>query len=898
MRKIQELLENRGGSYILPFLWMKGEDEETIRREIGKIAECGIREICLESRPHPDFAGPAWWESLDVVIEEAKRRNMRLWILDDRKFPTGFANGGFARHPELAKTYLAERHMDMVGPRRNASVLISPFLGKDGKLLRVLAFRRPDGNSTDLDPDSCMDLTDAVDHGFVRLDIPEGRWRLLVVYTTQTGSGRPQYANLLDAESVRVLIDEVYEKHYAHYGAEFGKTIAGFFSDEPEIGNMGGYDFHELPGREGRMLPWSRGLEERLHAAWEDDFAGNLAALWFQAGPQTPEIRHCFMDAVTDLVYTCFSGQLGAWCRDHGVEYIGHIIEDDNAHGRLGCSIGHYFKEMRGQQMAGIDVVHFQIVPGFEDRVHQWLSWNTDGSFFHYGLTRLAVSAAQIDPDKQGRSLCEIFGNYGWAFGVSRMKWLTNHMLVRGINHFTPHAFSMQFPDPDCPPHFYAGGNNPQFPHFAALMIYMNRMCHLLNGGCRRIQAAVLYHAEAEWGGCDAMTFDVPGRQLMEHQLDYDVIPEDFLTLSQTTLENGLLKIGRGVYPCVVQPYFERIPDRLAMALGSAAEAGVPVLVVDGLPESLMSGKPLPESYLDGVRVVKLQFLAEEVGRLVPADFTLRTDCGPDPVRLPHLRSCVYEQGDARFFMFFNEDVNAGCSFRFTPAGSPAAVYEYDAMNNRLCEWEAGGAGIALELEPGEARVFMVPCGAKPDTFAAGTGCAKPASARDGGIQAAASRTERKPARPLSRYAATPLLTQWRISLKAPKEADFTPAGLSVSGNDLPNMNAPAYFPEFSGTYRYEGSFVFSSEAEAKQVTLFFAEIGDCARVYLNGKEAGLLMGSRERLDVTNLICEGENRITVDVTNTLVWQVKDPVSTQIQLDPTGMTVAPVLERWH
>ena len=72
---------------------MKGEDNETIREELVKIEECGIREICLESRPHPDFAGPKWWEDMDVILSEARQRNMKVWILDDCHFPTGYANG-------------------------------------------------------------------------------------------------------------------------------------------------------------------------------------------------------------------------------------------------------------------------------------------------------------------------------------------------------------------------------------------------------------------------------------------------------------------------------------------------------------------------------------------------------------------------------------------------------------------------------------------------------------------------------------------------------------------------------------------------------------------------------------------------------------------------------------
>ena len=72
------------------------------------------------------------------------------------------------------------------------------------------------------------------------------------------------------------------------------------------------------------------------------------------------------------------------------------------------------------------------------------------------------------------------------------MKWLTNHMLVRGINEFTPHAFSMTYPDRDCPPHFYARGNNPQFHAFAKLMQYMQRAAHLLTDGQPLIAAAIM----------------------------------------------------------------------------------------------------------------------------------------------------------------------------------------------------------------------------------------------------------------------------------------------------------------------------------------------------------------------------------------------------------------------
>ena len=82
-------------------------------------------------------------------------------------------------------------------------------------------------------------------------------------------------------------------------------------------------------------------------------------------------------------------------------------------------------------------------------------------------MGRLASSAAAIDRRKKDRSMCEIFGNYGWKEGVRLEAYLADHFMVRGVNHFVPHAFSAKdFPDQDCPPHFYAHGHNPQYRHF------------------------------------------------------------------------------------------------------------------------------------------------------------------------------------------------------------------------------------------------------------------------------------------------------------------------------------------------------------------------------------------------------------------------------------------------
>ena len=95
-------------NHICPFLWMRGE--------------------CLEARPHDDFCGPLWWRDMDIVLDEAQKYGMNVWILDDRHFPTGYANGGIEKHPERKKLYLACSTSDIFGKKGKHTLDISRML--------------------------------------------------------------------------------------------------------------------------------------------------------------------------------------------------------------------------------------------------------------------------------------------------------------------------------------------------------------------------------------------------------------------------------------------------------------------------------------------------------------------------------------------------------------------------------------------------------------------------------------------------------------------------------------------------------------------------------------------------------------------------------------------------
>ena len=173
-----------------------------------------------------------------------------------------------------------------------------------------------------------------------------------------------------------------------------------------------------------------------------------------------------------------------------------------------------------------------------------------DPLFFTYTLPKLAASHAHFNKRKKGRAMCEIFGAFGWAEGLPMMKQIADEMLVSGINYFVPHAFSPKYPDPDCPPHFFARGNQPQFPLFGRLISYMRRCCHLLSDGIHQAPVAILYHAEAEWAGGEYLPLEKLTGKLAWNQVDFDILPED--ELYGAICCDGGIRVYQETYRCLL----------------------------------------------------------------------------------------------------------------------------------------------------------------------------------------------------------------------------------------------------------------------------------------------------------------------------------------------------------
>ena len=396
--KVERLLKGQGENYMLPFFWQHGEDEAVLRDYMRVIQEAGIGAVCVESRPHPDYCGPKWWQDMDVILDEARKRGMKVWILDDSHFPTGFANGALKDAPaelhrqsitfqrksaEAGTTFtLTPEETAKAAPfqLRGFEAQVAQITGNDPskgpywddeRMLGIYAVRTDLGKAAFAEGAAPVDLSSCIqEDGSLVWQVPEGKWKVYMLHLSRNRGPHRDYINMLDERSVKVLVDTVYESHWDHYRDDFGKTIAGFFSDEPEIGNGHLYEKDcQLGCYDEQDYPWSDALEQRLQEVFGAQYPACLALLWDNDGDADAKayVRYHYMDNVTRLVEKCFSYQLGDWCRAHGVQYIGHLIEDNNQHARTGSSLGHYFRGLAGEDMSGIDDIGGQVIPQAED---------------------------------------------------------------------------------------------------------------------------------------------------------------------------------------------------------------------------------------------------------------------------------------------------------------------------------------------------------------------------------------------------------------------------------------------------------------------------------------------------------------------------------------------------
>lgn len=382
--KDNRLFENLLGvqyDYLAPFFWIHGESEELLVKELDALYDSNIRSVCFESRVHPDFCGDKYWRDMRFLLDECRKRNLRAWILDDVLCPSGTCNNLLKKseYSDYMPWEIRECHVDIPGPVREGAIsLEGHFSAETESIIAIVACRRvPDSNILTGD---AVELTDCVADGMVYFTLGEGVWRIFMFVKTRQNV--LPICDKLRPEATDFYISMVHQPHYDNLSEYFGNTLMGFFNDEPGFHNNHNRMYSTPSGCENAQYPWGECVSEGLAGIYGTDYCKKLCGLWYPFDDKSEEKLRCeYMNLISDAFGKNYTSKISSWCKIHGVELIGHILEDGNAHAKTGYGCGHFFKAMGDMDMSGIDVVLHQIVPGMTRYSN---SADSSGTFEHY----------------------------------------------------------------------------------------------------------------------------------------------------------------------------------------------------------------------------------------------------------------------------------------------------------------------------------------------------------------------------------------------------------------------------------------------------------------------------------------------------------------------------------
>lgn len=530
---------------------------DTVRHDLDTMQSLGFRAVTVQYGFGSDraYLSTEYMDFFRQFVLEAKKRDMRIWIVDDAGYPSGFAGGKFtAEHPELRMQALVVASRTPLTPGAGFEESVPP------EAVAITAMRTGDGKAVSI----------PFNNGAARWTAPEGNWTAYVVVhqfrTSPTRSdtnpkrvkdGSQSLEDYLDPAATSQFLRFTHEAYKKAVGDEFGKTILGFRGDEPDYSISG--------------LPWTPKFFGEFERQKGYDIRPFLATFLqpkeIALTTEGNRAKSDYYDVFSTLFRDGFFKPQGDWCAANGLEYQVHLNHEEQQIG-LSRSEGNFFRDMRFVQVPGIDTIWHQI----------WTDTISD-------FPRLASSAAHVYGHP--RAFTESFAAYRPLPDIGMARYVLNEQFVRGINLVE----AMYFPATSTPGH----GGPMDFMRdsgFPALMQYSSRMSYLLSMGKPAGDVAVLLPSESLWmndTGADDL-FVSTERLLSEHQIDFDIVDEDALASVLKTEPGVFVSMSGNRYRTVLVPAADMLPGAVVDRLRNFANSGGHVLFLRKSP-SFIAGR-------------------------------------------------------------------------------------------------------------------------------------------------------------------------------------------------------------------------------------------------------------------------------------------------------------------
>jgi len=676
-----------------------------VERDLDTLHGLGFQAVTVQAgfgMPFP-YLSPDYFAFFRKFTAEAKQRNMRIWIVDDAGYPSGFAGGKFSSEkPELRMQALEVAEKIPVAGGTTIHRELAP------NIVSVAAV------------DASGAAIPLPVHGNV-LDwaAPAGNWMVLIVdhefRTSPTRSdtnprrvkdGTQSLEDYLDPAATEQYLRWTHEQYKQAVGDEFGKTIMGFRGDEPDYSISG--------------LPWTPKFFERFRALKGYDVQPYVA-LFTQTPSRrdpgvtiylTPEqfrIKGDYYDVFSQMFAAGFFAPQAEWCAANHLEYQVHLNHEEMEMD-LVRSEGSFFRDMRSVQVPGIDAIWHQI----------WTDTISD-------YPRLASSVAHVYG--RSRAFTESFAAYRPEPDVEMARYILNEQFVRGVNLVETMYFPATSSGPRPPPSYMG---QPGFPE---LLTYVRRMSYLMSMGRPDATVALYLSSSSMWLGNEVSdtAFVSTERLLSEHQIDFDIVDEDALGHDLKALPGSLETASGNRYRTVILPAPIVLSSAIVQRLKSFAHGGGKVVFLGGTP-ALIAGRTMRESADASAKdfawatVVAARLSptptppanrpsAPPAVQEVPADVLTAVESATvaPAIKLDavdtSLRVMKRRWKDADVYLFFNEGAQA-CSHAVTLMSTGRMVEAWDPQTATVqhvsITTSHGNPVVAMKLAAYETRVLVV----------------------------------------------------------------------------------------------------------------------------------------------------------------------------------------------
>lgn len=497
-------------------VWNSKVTEAEVERTMRELKEAGFGGLFIHPRPGmiTEYLGDEWFSLYKHAVEFGKEIGMNVWIYDENSYPSGFAGGHVPQ--EMPESYnqgqgLALTKAELL-PEDTAPYYMC--LKKEGDAWKDITAQMAEYKGTKgeyyLYKKTYMGKSDWYG-GYSYVD-------LLVPGVTE--------------KFLEVTMKNGYEKTLK---GEFGSSIKGIFSDEPNISTPGG-------------LRWTPDLFDVFQQKWGYDLKPLLPLLEEETG-DWKKVRHNYMETLLQLFIDRWSKPFHQYCEENNLEWTGHYWE----HGWPYMNDGPDNMAMYAwHQMPAIDMLFNQ----FDEK----------SPVAQFGNVR-SVKELRSVANQMGysRTLSETYGGGGWDETFKDFKRLGDWEYVLGVNFMNQHLAHMTLTGArkyDYPPVFTY--HSPWWADYKSQNDYFARLSLLMSKGVQQNDILIIEPNATLWSYYShtksspklmeiGQAFQTFITTLEKSQVEYDLGSENIIK-DYGAVADGKFIIGKAAYTTVVLP--------------------------------------------------------------------------------------------------------------------------------------------------------------------------------------------------------------------------------------------------------------------------------------------------------------------------------------------------------